>query len=230
MASTRRSTTVRSRSESRRSLIPRRDPSSSARGAPRPRLVDDRVRTGRSTYPGEHVLHRELQCTGDAFEDVGTGVGKQTNGADGLFAAGLEVPPQRFGDFGPSGGVPASQAALFALLGEPPAELDPLLRFVHAASVPVPGLRVQPVNDIANDALGRRLRPRWRPRAATCGDRSEASTRARARPGGDWPGPSPTGPAPRSPTRHRSRDRPRPHPAHRSGCSSCRPGTRARCR
>ncbi len=224
MASTSRSTRVRSRSDSRRSFTASREPSSSDRELPERRISRGPRRTGRSADAGQDVFHRELQRPGDTLEHVRAGIGQQTDGADGFLAARLEIAPQALGDLGPAGGITSAQSALLALLGEPPAELHPLLRFVHAASVPVPGPRVQPVG-----APSRGVAPGTDdfrgPEPPRCGGRTEASPRDRARTGGDWTGRAPRGPESRFPMSRRSRGRPRPPPARRWGCSSCRPGT-----
>jgi hypothetical protein len=102
--------------------------------------------TSWSTDPGENFLHRHLERPRHPLQDVRARIGKQTDRTDGLFAACFEIPPQALGDLGPAGGVATTQSALLALLGEPSPELDPLLGFVHGASVPVQRPRVQPVS------------------------------------------------------------------------------------
>ena len=224
--STSRSTRVRSLGESRRSLCRatthrrrpgmrrrRSRPATAADGAGRP-IRASTSSTGRSSDAGY------------PFEDVRARVGEQTDGTYGLFATGLEVPPQGLGDLGPSGGVASPQPALFALLGEPTAELDPLLRFVHA---PACRFSAAESSRSASRATSRGtgsgachvpLRP-------TGGGRSGVADRARDRRGGDWTGRESTTPGRRYPSRRPRRGRPRPHPARRPGCSSCRPGTTA---
>ena len=90
-------------------------------------------RTGRAADPGQDVLQGELQRTRHTLEDVRARIGKETDRADGLLAAGLEIAPQALGDLGSSGGVAPTKSALLALLGEPASELHPLLRLVHTS-------------------------------------------------------------------------------------------------
>ena len=103
--STSRSIRIRSRSESRLSLVESREPSSSLLGAStgettlrRPALaLPTRARTS-STGNSRAARH--------PFQDVLTGIRQQPDTADGLLATGLEVTPQGFGDLGPTRRVP----------------------------------------------------------------------------------------------------------------------------
>ncbi len=77
MASTRRSTSGRSRSESRRSFTARSDPSSSVRALPDAESRRRAWRTGRSADPGQDVLHGELQAPATRSRTSALGLGRR---------------------------------------------------------------------------------------------------------------------------------------------------------
>ncbi len=158
-------------------------------------------------------------------EDVGTGIGKQANGADGLFASPSRGPAtERLGDLGSAGRVAASESTLFALLGEPTPELHPLLRL--RPRWPACRFRAAESSRSASSrATGRRRVLEMSSRYLRCAARSEAARRPRLGPAGVGLVAHREHRRLRCPSRHRFRGRPRPHRARRRGCSSCRPGT-----